>query len=385
MESPRKLLLAAALLAMGACELGPAQALPAGQGAQAQNSSRGATLDSTSLELHPSQDGAEVTAMTQNLYVGADLAPILEALVSNPRAVPALVSEALASIRATDFPQRAAAIAREIDSERPQLVALQEASRICEVPGSCEDHLEMLLSALSSSEPTYRVVAIYSAPTVTLPSSTGGLARLTDRNAILARSDVAVSLPEARAYHTNVTIQVAGDGAVTVERGWVSVEAKLRTRTVRFVNTHLEVGDNPLLGAIQVAQGAELIAALEEEARPVILTGDFNSAADLSTTPTYGLFVVAGYVDGWPRSLPPASGLTCCQAPDLLNPVSTLSQRIDIIFSRDPLSLRQATTVRAERVGASQSDRTTPSHLWPSDHAGVVEALRFRPSILVRR
>lgn len=67
MDSTRKLLLAAALLAMGACELGPAQAVPAGQGAQAQSSSQGATLDSTSLEPHPSENGAEVTAMTQNL------------------------------------------------------------------------------------------------------------------------------------------------------------------------------------------------------------------------------------------------------------------------------------------------------------------------------
>lgn len=122
-----------------------------------------------------------------------------------------------------------------------------------------------------------------------------------------------------------------------------------------------------------------------KEAHPIILSGDFNSAADLSTTPTYAFFEAAGYVDGWPRSRPPEVGYTCCQAPDLLNPVSTLSERIDIIFSRDPFALRPATTVRADRVGASQSDRTKPSNLWPSDHAGVVEALRFHPDLLVGR
>ena len=103
----------------------------------------------------------------------------------------------------------------------------------------------------------------------------------------------------------------------------------------------------------------------------MVLLGDLNSAGDGSGA-TYNDLVAAGFGDA-----AVAGGLggapTCCQAADLLNPVSTLSGQIDVILFRGVLTVRSA-----DVVGDSPADRTS-SGLWPSDHAGVVATLTHRP------
>jgi hypothetical protein len=67
-------------------------------------------------------------------------------------------------------------------------------------------------------------------------------------------------------------------------------------------------------------------------------------------------------------------GFTCCQAEDLLNPDSILSDRRDMTFTLDmPLGM-----VKANLVGNDAEDKT-PSGLWPSDHAGLVTRIQFAP------
>jgi hypothetical protein len=72
---------------------------------------------------------------------------------------------------------------------------------------------------------------------------------------------------------------------------------------------------------------------------------------------------------------PGSDGFTCCQAPDLLNPNSTLSYRIDLVLTRG------VSVENIKLVGDQPSDRTLfpPSDppLWPSDHAGVLATLRI--------
>ncbi|MGK0537279.1 endonuclease/exonuclease/phosphatase family protein, partial [Bacillus sp. 'calajunan'] len=57
------------------------------------------------------------------------------------------------------------------------------------------------------------------------------------------------------------------------------------------------------------------------------------------------------------------------QDPDLLNAVSSLNIRIDVILFKNGWN-----PIVANVVGKEQSDRT-PTALWPSDHAGVVASL----------
>jgi hypothetical protein len=63
-------------------------------------------------------------------------------------------------------------------------------------------------------------------------------------------------------------------------------------------------------------------------------------------------------------------GYTCCNAENLLNPIPTMTQRIDhVLADWDGGVLRS-------RVVGIDPDNRTPSGLWPSDHAGVVAALQ---------
>ena len=76
----------------------------------------------------PGKDGqaGHLKVMTQNLYVGANLFKILD----ETRPVPETAAEIFGDIQATDFHQRAEAIADGIARHRPHLVGLQEVSLI---------------------------------------------------------------------------------------------------------------------------------------------------------------------------------------------------------------------------------------------------------------
>src|SRR6185312_4711682 len=65
-----------------------------------------------------------VRVMTRNLYLGANLDPIVQAK-SAPEAF-AAVKDAWAHVQANDFPRRARAIAREIAAAKPDFVGFQE-------------------------------------------------------------------------------------------------------------------------------------------------------------------------------------------------------------------------------------------------------------------
>ena len=341
----------------------------------------------------PAQGASGVTVITRNLYVGADINPILGA-PSLP-AIPGLVAAAFEQVQATDFPERAEALADEISATEPHLVGLQEVSLIrIQSPGDffignpvpatdvAFDYLAILLDALEARGLDYAAVAVSHGVDVELPSATGDDIRLTDREVILARGDVDISNVEEENFAVNLTIQVGGPGGppLTILRGWVGVDATINHRTIRFVSTHLEPASIPPIVPIQVAQANELIGVLAGVALPIIFVGDFNSAADGSTTPTYGILIDAGFVDAWSEARPRDPGFTCCQEPDLLNPTSVLDERIDLILVRDDFEQDNGIVggVHVGVLGEEQGDRT-PSGLWPSDHAGVLATLRLPP------
>jgi hypothetical protein len=79
--------------------------------------------------LAPPKDRPPITVMTRNLYLGADLSPIFEAASrgDGPGVVQA-TTNAWATIKATNFPERAESLADEIGESDPLLVGLQEVS-----------------------------------------------------------------------------------------------------------------------------------------------------------------------------------------------------------------------------------------------------------------
>jgi endonuclease/exonuclease/phosphatase family metal-dependent hydrolase len=337
--------------------------------------------------------GPRLTVLTHNVYYGADFGPLLTAA---PEEVPLAAATAWAMVQHNDFPARAGAIAAEIAAERPDLVALQEAAFYrLQHPGDLAfggtspatqvvyDFVALILDSLKAHHLHYVVAAADSTTDVELPVLTGidpgtGFptfddVRLTDRDAILARADVAFKNPQHSKYAAYIPVSF-GALQLGIYEGWSSIEVPLAGRTYRFVATHLEFQQAE---PVQLAQAAELLALLQHETRPTILVGDFNSDAygrvPAAATPTYGNMLDAGFADSWLERGRHAPGLTCCQSVDLSNRQPTLDQRIDFIFTRNlPAVVHAGTLITAEHVvGDRRADRTA-SGLWPSDHAGVV-------------
>jgi endonuclease/exonuclease/phosphatase family metal-dependent hydrolase len=192
--------------------------------------------------------------------------------------------------------------------------------------------------------------------------------------AILARTDfrtadLKVSNAQAGNFLVNCGLPTALFGPVTVRRGWVAVDVKIRGSSFRLVNTHLDGDCLPFTPAFQRAQAQELLAGPASTDLPLLLMGDLNSPAD-GTGVTYNDLLAAGFSDAW-SEVGAGVGLTCCQDAKLLNPLSALYTRIDVVLFRGPLS-----PLGAHIVGDDPAART-PSGLWPSDHAGVAAVMRL--------
>ncbi len=383
----------------------------------------------------------EIEVMTQNQYLGADLGPILTAPDSD--AFNAAVVDALQQIAANRFRERAKRQALEMAIVSPHIIALQEVYRFdcvdlapaghgegCRHPsiaGAFLDQLEVTLAALKKVGAHYRVVAAvknFDAGALQLvPGGPPGVpflieghfavVTLVDRDVMLARRDVEANpvdftvLPhpfcmkrslDGCNYQTVLTAPLPGTGQeITVERGFVGVDATVRGKRYRIINTHLEVREaapgNPLLRVFQAAQAAELLATVQLTTpvdRTLLVLGDMNSSPedtiipgplplpppfDQGIVPPYQQFVAAGFTDAWTLRRRDAPGFTCCQAEDLRNRKPRLDERIDLIFS----GIEPDKVERMHLIGSRVFEKTFPPGrgLWPSDHAGVAGALEF--------
>lgn len=317
---------------------------------------------------------------THNLYVGFDITTLLTA--PNLPALAQAVTAGYASVQATDFASRADQLAHEIATTHPDLVGLQEvATYYVQTPGDSLtahptpattvtiDFLQLLLGSLEARGQHYHAVAIVRNTDAELPDSLGNDIRLADHEVILARDDIETSNSQAHNYTARLIVTLPGTNVqLQLPRGWVSVDVGTGSGSYRFVSTHLETEAAP---PIQAAQANELLAALSGTTLPTILVGDFNSAADGSTTTTHSMVLADGYSDAWALARASQVGYTCCQEADLLNSRSELSQRIDYIFFRgsfDVINTRLVGDLLGERVSGG---------LWPSDHAGVFGTLRL--------
>ena len=319
-----------------------------------------------------------LTVLTRNLYFGADLQPIFLA-TSFPDLL-TRVATAFAMVHATNFPERAKAIAGEIAALDPHLVGLQEVALwrrgtpvdpALWAPGTPAetveyDFLAILLGELAARGKAYAVVAKVENIDAQAPGFTDtGLVhdvRLTDHDVMLARTDLPKSVFKVGGTASgHFTAKVTGlllGTPIETKSGWTQVDAHFHGRAVRIVATHLE----PFDLHIQEEQRAELVSGPLRPSLPTVLVGDLNSPAPAGST--YAKMLEEGFVDAWTTSRPNDAGFTWGHAADLRNPEPTLTERIDFVLTRGNL-----TASSTNRVG-HEKDRT-PSGLWPSDHAGV--------------
>ena len=236
------------------------------------------------------------------------------------------------------------------------------------------DFLEILLQALAARGLDYSVAAVSEnltigpLPLLLCPGPVGTcLLSLQDRDVILVNNDsrhLHVSHPQSGHYATQEVLTTAV-GAIDFHRGWASVDGSFDGERFHFVTTHLEIEGFP---AIQEAQAAEVFAGPAHARGSVIAAGDFNSAADGSTTQSYAKLTRSFFDDAW-RIIRHDPGYSCCQNETLSNPTSTLDTRIDLVLTHG------ARAAEIALVGDVPFQAIPP--LWTSDHAGLAAKIRL--------
>lgn len=342
---------------------------------------------------------AIATVMTRNLYLGADLAPVIAARDLNELVAGA--GAVLRQVTATNFPVRAKGLAAEIREAKPELVGLQEVALWRVGPPSLApltgapptatevryDFLELLLAELDACGVQYRPVVIQQQFDLEAPADENGVAgdgpapivnaelngRLTMRDVILVRVDagVEVSDPQGGTFENLLVLPIL-TSSVSVARGWTRIDARVNASVpFRFVNTHLEAFE-PNIRALQagelVAPGGPASSDL-----PVVLVGDLNSDDDTvegADRLAYQVLLDAGFV-----SRTTGAPLSCCiDSYDLRSGTAAeFDHQVDHILTDTPTLVR---LVRSFVTG-----RRMMNGYWNSDHAGVVSVLRMRPPV----
>lgn len=308
--------------------------------------------------------------MTWNIYFGAEVTLLIN---KTPVQIPEVVAKIFKQFEQTDFLARAKAIAKQICRAEPDLIGLQEVAlwtvQSPTTKKSSINFLNILLKELKLLDLEYYVVTVNRNFGNRLRSSKGDIIGLWDQDVILARckTPLIFSNIQEKIFCTNLIVTI-GNYHVKILRGWSSVDICMYDKKFRLVNTHLESESDQ----VRFAQAYELLKGPGATNLPVVFIGDFNSNADEKrSAPTYDMLIDAGYTDAWDiagRGL----GYTGFQASNLLNPVSTLRERVDLILFRDGFKV-----IKVDTVGDKQRDRTGYG-LWPSDHAGVVATCIFK-------
>jgi endonuclease/exonuclease/phosphatase family metal-dependent hydrolase len=320
-----------------------------------------------------------LTLMTWNIYQGANQSSIFTA--TTPSEFVTAVGSAYNRIQATNFIERADSIAEKIQEIPPDLIGLQEVILLrTQIPSDGNatsatyisfDYLEILIDALTKRGLIYEPVVVQASTDIEVPgvTSTGLMdIRFTDRDVLLARTNTNFTLSNTNGTEFVAKLPLTTPfGTSNISRSWVSVDVSFDNGDkVRVVSTHLEA----LSPVIQELQADELIDWSGNTHLPIIFIGDFNSNAAGTGTKTYTKLKDVDFIDAWSLK-GKGTGFTCCQADDLLNQNSSLTERIDLVMFQGNFEVKDIGI-----VGNSQNDRTI-SGLWPSDHAGVVANLKL--------
>lgn len=342
---------------------------------------------------------ARLSVMTRNLYVGANVDAVIAALLSEDteQILSAFVT-AYGELVRTDFPSRAEAIADEIAAERPQVVGLQELTKLTidltllhqlgYLPAPITyaiDFEPLLTAALAARGLDYQLVTVKNIDIDVAPIP-GTTVHLEDWDGMLIRGDLTPSAISSDNYEACLGPSPCLGGPLLIRRGWIRATIPIGSTPVSFVTTHLESGNGLDVSYVRALQVIELMTVLGAGS-PLVLMGDLNEEEDVDLVPevpgVYEVLMGAGFTDLWRAMRPGADGLTCCHLPDLSDRVpSGFDQRIDYVLARGFGRTGPGLQGKISIVGKVPADRLSGplGMIWPSDHAGLAASLLFPPA-----
>jgi endonuclease/exonuclease/phosphatase family metal-dependent hydrolase len=309
----------------------------------------------------------QITVMSRNLFLGADLIPLAVAQPGDDfeRAAGKLLDQ----VQGTEPDARMKLVAGEIASAKPDLVGLQEVTLWRTGPkndpapatGVVIDYLATIRAELKRLHAPYRVVADQRTLNLEGPTDRNVDLRFTDGNVVLARSGVKVTAAKSSDFKNQLVIPTAAVGDVPINRSFNQLDATAHGLKLHFVNAHLEAYSPDF----RLKQAKELVAGpLKSKKLPTVLVGDLNSGPKLpkpEDRPPYLAIAAAGFKDLRTPIL------NCCVNDDLLT--GKWDHIVDHIMARGKFKL-----VRSFVTGREK----TPGGRLPSDHGGVVSVLRLR-------
>lgn len=246
------------------------------------------------------QEPYQVTVMSRNLYLGADVGVALQLIPDFPAAAQFMWDQ----VKATDFTKRSLKLAEEAAREKPDLIGIQEAtiwyckknlwSKKVEVFNFLDQFIEAtektgtpytIASAndVSAFNPGYSISAI---PYLTkvedselFPSifgSTSAACGFTIGDAILVREDLAGKIRQVGNTEYDAVYSIVPT-IMKIYRGYTWVDFQVADSIVRVISTHLESIWDENVVPNSAIQARQLVSDLDSSKMPLIVIGDFNA------------------------------------------------------------------------------------------------------------
>ena len=321
-------------------------------------------------------EGDSFNVMTRNVYVGADLDPVLAGLqyfiaTNDPTQLNVAMEAAATQGITSNNNLRMQNIAKEIAENEAIVVGIQEAFTWVLNGAVVADATELILEYLRDDwELEYKVVVTKEPDVFVLP---GGGA-LTSGDVLLVKDSDDIIVNNAMTELFNAQFAVTAPdpiGESGFTRGFVAADINLPScHKFRTVSTHLEAVSPPLVPVnIRALQALELLEnPIVNTGLPVILMGDFNSQVS-EMDDSAAIILRAGFTDAW--TMGEAEGYTYGHDGNLSDIEKMFDQRIDFVTVEGNLEVLDAKT-----TDTLISADVRP--LWPSDHKGVVATIKCR-------
>lgn len=378
----------------------------------------------------------QITVMSRNLYLGADVGVALEKIPNLPAAAQFMWDQ----MKKTNFSARAPKLARETVLDRPELIGIQEATTwyckkdLFSDPVEVFNFLDEFIAATKQTgvgyslatangekafNPGYSIAAIPYLTRVNDPEvfnkvfgQDSASCGFTIGDALLVRDDVKNQIIQVGNTEYKQSYSIVPT-IMKIYRGYTWADFQVQDSVVRVITTHLESlwDENKIPNSALQAQ--QLVADLKDAKMPLIVMGDFNAdyrdprpidapnpgaqpeVSDICPTPggakcnAFSTMIEAGFENASPdarnaRYFTWGAG-ALLNGPDKKRAEFArefgnqygFTDRLDYIFTKNVYA-----TVSSKIIGNVWPDG---SGVWscgadicfPSDHAGVVSTLEL--------
>ena len=395
------------------------------------------------LPYAKAEEPYQLTVMSRNIYLGADVGVALELIPNFPAAAQFMWDQ----VKKTDFTKRANKLAAEAALDKPALIGIQEATtwyckkNLWSEKVAVFDFLTQFIKATQATETSYSLASfdgvdafnpgysIAAIPYLTkvedpdlllsLFGSTSAACGFTIGDAILVRDDLKRNIKQVGNTEYDATYSIVPT-IMTIYRGYTWVDFKVNGSLVRVISTHLESIWDENKVPNSALQAAQLIEDLKGAKMPLIVMGDFNAdprdpraesepnpglqpviseacpTSGIASCNAYKAMIDAGFTNASPDATDPryftwgASALL--NGPDS-NRIEVAKEfgnqygftdRLDYIFTKNVYA-----TVSSKLIGNIYPDGSSiwdcgDEKCFASDHAGLVATIEIPRSMAIQ-